>query len=797
MTASLVWNLDNIRQQIMEQAYAEARANLNKDITFRRWGTTHGGVYVPVTDEQQPIPWMAHIPGRDVTTTDGKQLTLLNPASMLRQMMDAYAKEYGIRGRITGLRYLNPGNKPDEWETEQLLAFEKGEKEEVWSIAEINQQPHLRYLRAMFMETGCEKCHSILGYKLGDLRGATGLNLPLTDYYAQISEAQHHLVLSHGAFWILGLLGIGWGGRISRERQLEHEKRVSEKAEATESLRIYANAFENSGEAILITGADRRISNVNAAFSTLTGYSQAESIGKNPRFLTSDKTPQQTYQEMWSNLGKNDFWQGELWDKAKSGEIFPIWAAVSVIRDETGQICHYIASYTDISERKSAEARINHLAHHDMLTGLLNRFSLQNRLQQAIFSARRDKQQVAIFFIDLDRFKSVNDTLGHNIGDELLKLVAERLSACVRESDIVARIGGDEFVVVLTGLNDDSRVISYAEKMLKRLAATYHINGNELVSSPSIGISVFPNDGADESELIKNADVAMYHAKEQGRNNFQFFSENLLIIAQERLALENELHSAISGKQFELHYQPLIGAANKRICGLEALIRWHHPEKGLIPPDKFIPVAEDTGIINELGDWVIEEACRQLSEWKKLGFRDIYVAINLSVKQLLSDNLSRQLHTIMEKYQLASNDLEFEITETAAMHDPELAVDRLQALRQLGVTLVIDDLGTGYSSLAYLKRLPIQILKLDRTFVSEIESNSNDTEICMATLALAHNIGLKVVAEGVETLQQRDFLLKHQCDFLQGYLFSAPLPAAQATDFIRSNLFGNTSEFPA
>ncbi len=797
LLSSFYWNQQTATKHIMQQAYAEARANLNKDLTFRRWGSTHGGVYVPVTETQKSIPWLSHVPGRDVVTQDGTALTLLNPASMLRQIMDAYAEEYGIRSRITGLKYLNPTNKPDAWEQQQLESFKRGEQKEIWSINEVNGQPHLRYLRAMYMDPGCDKCHGILGYKEGEFRGATGINLPLVSYFKLIDQSRRNLTTSHGFIWLLGVLGILLSGHAAHRYKQERFRQEHEKEEAAKVLRIYANAFESSGEAILITDRNNRITHINAAFTRLTGYELVDIQGQNPRILASGNTPQQTYQTLWQSLQEEGFWQGELWEKKKSGEVYPKWTAISAVRDDSGEVAFYIASYTDISERKAAEARIAHLAHHDILTGLFNRYSLEDRLAQSLSLAKRNKQQLAVLFIDLDRFKNINDTLGHQIGDQLLIQVAERLKQCVRESDIVARIGGDEFIIVLSDVHDGFKVSVVAEKILLQIAKPYLIDRMELETSPSIGVSVYPEDGDDVETLLKNADVAMYQAKEMGRNNYQFFTPQLLQAAQERLELEHDMRIALDEGQFELYYQPKFHTHDRTLAGFEALIRWNNPHRGFVGPDKFIPIAEETGFIHALGEWVLDEACRQLALWQDPEIepnvcwpQNVTMAINLSAKQLQSEALFQQVQTTLRKYGLRPEILEFEVTETAAMIDPELAVKQLTALKQLNVSLAIDDFGTGYSSLSYLKRLPIDILKLDRTFVRDIETDRNDAEISMATISLAHNLGLKVVAEGVETEGQYCFLAEHHCDYLQGYLFSRPIASQEAIRYLKIEKVG-------
>mgnify|MGYP001024941231 CR=1 FL=1 len=569
-------------------------------------------------------------------------------------------------------------------------------------------------------------------------------------------------------------------GRAALNKEREHAESVAEE------LRLYANAFENSGEPMLICDPQNRIVNINAAFTRQTGYSLDDVRGRNPSMFSAGKTPKAVYEALWAGLRDHDYWQGELWDRKKSGEVYPKWAAISAIRDEQQAVAFYIASFSDITERKENEARIDYLAHHDALTGLINRYNLGNRLSQALLTAQRDRQCVAVMFIDMDRFKTINDTLGHHVGDLLLIEVARRLKESVRESDIVARLGGDEFVVALTGMAAGMDALPVAEKILRALGMPYQIDGNQLHSSPSIGIAIYPGDGEDDTTLMRNADTAMYHAKERGRNNVQFFTAALNTAANERLALENDLRQALRDGQLRLAYQPQIRASDLSVFGVEALTRWHHPSHGEIPPLKFIPIAEESGLIEPLGNWVLDQACRQLAEWRQHGLGNLRMAVNLSAQQLRSPLLLETVAEVLQRHGLQGHDLELEITESMAMENPELAIRQLRGLRELGIQLAIDDFGTGYSSLAYLKRLPIQILKLDRTFVRDIETDESDAEISAATLALAHNLGLKVVAEGVETDAQRDFLIRHECDYLQGFLFGKPLPGAAIEDFLKA-----------
>lgn len=566
---------------------------------------------------------------------------------------------------------------------------------------------------------------------------------------------------------VVGLLGLYTD--ITARKQTESE------------LRLYASIFSYSTEAQLICDPERRILAVNRAFTQLTGYALEDVQGKNPGLLSSGQNTPDTYKAMWSDLNHSDHWQGEIVDRRKDGSVYPKWLSISVVRDLEGNLTHYVGGFMDISERKKAENHIAYLAHHDTLTGLQNRYSLLNKLEQALATARRASRMLAVMFIDLDRFKTINDTLGHACGDALLQQVADRLRANVRDSDIVARFGGDEFVVVLSDVEDAAATSRVANKLLEILRVPYLISPHELHSSPSIGIALFPSDGHEPEVLMKNADVAMYHAKREGRNNTQFFTAALNKSTAERLELERELRLAIDNGQLQLHYQPQICAADGKIHGVEALVRWTHPILGAVSPAKFIPIAEESGLILPLGSWVLDTACRQAALWKSEGINGLTVAVNLSAHQLRQPELIEQVQTILCRYALHGSDLELEITESVAMEDPQYAIKQLQALRGLDVQLSIDDFGTGYSSLAYLKLLPIQTLKLDRAFVRDIETDPNDAAISTATLALAHSLGLQVVAEGVENEAQRSFLAAHGCDRLQGYLFSRPEPAEVLT----------------
>ncbi len=570
----------------------------------------------------------------------------------------------------------------------------------------------------------------------------------------------------------VGVLGIG--------RDMTERKRVEN------NLHLMSRVFSNSGEAILITDANNRILAVNREFTKLTGYSKEEAIGQDPRMLSAGNTPAETYREMWAALLTNDYWQGELWDRRKNGEPYPKRLSISVVRDSAGKVVNYIGTFEDITDRKAAEDKIRFLAHHDVLTGLPNRFSLYERLDQGMAFARRFDKSLAIMLIDLDHFKTINDTLGHNVGDQLLIQVARRLQQSVRESDIVARLGGDEFVVVLSGIEKDGDgVAEIASKLVTQLAAPYAIAGAELRTSPSIGICLYPDNATEISELIKCADIAMYHAKANGRSDFQFFIEAMRDEVAERVTIEHELKIALEKEQFVLHYQPQIEPGARRVVGLEALVRWQHPTRGLVFPGDFIALAEETRLIVPLGKWVLEEACRQLKCWHQAGYTDLHMSVNLSPAQFHDQSLPALVRQVLAKFDLPPGQLHLEITESMAMSDPEENIVMMKALADIGVKLALDDFGTGYSSLAYLKLFPIDIIKIDRSFVKDIETDENDAAICEMTMLLAQKLGKQVVAEGVETEAQLEFVSRIGCQWIQGYLFSKPLAAAVAGDFIQ------------
>lgn len=552
---------------------------------------------------------------------------------------------------------------------------------------------------------------------------------------------------------------------------------------------VLQRIFEQSQEAVLITDAANRIVAVNTAFTRLTGYGAEEVIGENPGILASGRNSPEFYAEMWQTLQRCGAWQGEIWDKRRDGSMYPKWLSISAIHNGAGIITHYVANFTDITANKEATARLRHLAYHDPLTGLPNRLAFETQLSQAIADCDRQGKQLALMLIDLDNFKNINDSLGHHVGDELLQKVAVRLRQTLRSSDLVARLGGDEFVVLLPTLDDPLIAARVAALLQANLADSYQVAEHILYATPSIGIGLYPDDGPDPSTLLRNADTAMYYAKKAGRNNHQFYAPKMNASASERLHLENTLRHAVASmapgiSEFELHFQPQIDTGSGQVSAVEALLRWNSPKLGSVSPARFIPVAEESGLIQPLGDWVIWETCRLTRNLRSQGLADVRVAINISAQQLRHDNLLLLIRGAMSCYDLSPADIELEITETTAMQNPEVTLSILDQLAAMGIKLAIDDFGTGYSSLSYLKHLPIHRLKLDRSFVTDIETDPNDAAICTATIALGHSLGLELVAEGVETQAQRDFLARLDCDVLQGYLFSKPLPFEEIVGYL-------------
>jgi diguanylate cyclase (GGDEF)-like protein/PAS domain S-box-containing protein len=559
---------------------------------------------------------------------------------------------------------------------------------------------------------------------------------------------------------------------------------VTERLRAEEQIRLAEKVFDNSRQAIMITDPKPVILRVNRAFERITGYSQEEVVGRSPGILSSGRQGRQFYADLWRSLDQGGVWEGELWNRRKSGEVYPEYLAISAVRDRDGNAINYVGIFQDIGERKSAEERIQFLAHHDALTGLPNRSLLRDRAEMALYHAKRQGHSMAILFIDLDRFKTINDSLGHEIGDFLLKQASERILATVRGGDTVCRLGGDEFVVLLPDIKEAEDAKHVADKLIAAVNRPYTIDGHELLITCSVGIAMFPDHGGDIDTLQRNADAAMYAAKNSGRNASLFYSPEMNAEALEYLTMEYGLRRAVERDELFLEYQPQVDLADGRITGMEALVRWHHPERGVLMPGVFIGIAEESGLIASIGTWVLRRACEDMRRLAQLGLGNLPVAVNVSAIQFGKPDFVQQVRSAIVDAGVSAAMLELEVTEGVIMRGSHPEIETLRQLDELGLQLSIDDFGTGYSSLNYLRRFPVDKLKIDQSFVRDLSGNAGGMTIVEAIIALGHALGLKVIAEGVETTEQADLLRGRKCDQAQGYYFGRPMPMDELVSLI-------------
>ncbi|MND81088.1 Phytochrome-like protein cph2 [compost metagenome] len=590
--------------------------------------------------------------------------------------------------------------------------------------------------------------------------------------------------LTHGpllsvSLWVLFSAGLMFFSRSRLYRLIGDGQQLQK--QDRERLRMAAAVFESTLEGVLVTGLDGRIVHVNRAFMNITGYSQEEVLGQLPSKFKSGRHDAAFYRHMFDTLATQGEWSGEIWNRRKSGEIYPQWQTICTIDDDHGQLSHYVAVFSDISAIKHSERELNRLAHHDPLTDLPNRLLFNDRAEQAVVAAQASRRGCALLLLDLDHFQSINDSLGHSSGDQLLKVVAERLKAGLTGDATLARLGGDEFAVLVQHCNQVEKVEALAQTLLDVFNDPFVLDSHPLFVSASIGISLCPGDATSAEQLLRNADSALFKAKNSGRAGYALYTEELTARAQQRMETSSELRRALEQQELCVHYQPVHDLSSRRMIGVEALVRWQHPQRGLVPPSDFIPIAERTGLISEIDTWVMRQACAQMARWQA-GGRDLeFVAVNVSSRSFGRPDLFQQVAHILHETGLDAAFLEIEVTESAIMDDTQSAQEQLHRLRDLGLRLAIDDFGTGYSSLLRLKRLPVHKLKIDQGFIAGLPADEDDAAIVRVIIALARSMGLLVHAEGIEHEQQAQWLLAQHCDMGQGYGFGRPVPARQLT----------------
>ncbi|WP_284455502.1 sensor domain-containing protein [Alloalcanivorax xenomutans] len=578
---------------------------------------------------------------------------------------------------------------------------------------------------------------------------------------------------------------VEWDDNGRAIRMIGTRRDITSQREAQEQQRLAATVFENAPEGIFILDRQFRFLAANARFEQITGYREEEMNGKSIADSEHARRHSNLYHTIRVGLRRNGFWEGEITGRRRNGEIFPEWVQISSVLDERQRVIRYVGMISDLTSRKEAEERVRFLSNYDRLTGLPNRTLFRERLHKALTLGRLNRSRVALLMIDLDRFKPINESLGHEIGDRLLKLAADRISHCGPGEESLARVGGDEFALVLDNCGGEPQIGALCQKIINAMKKPFLIDSHELLLGASIGISLFPSTAMDAQPMINQADMAVHQAKRSGGNNYQFYRSGMQVASVEQLALETSLRKAIFKNEFVVHYQPKMDLASNAVSSVEALVRWQHPSMGLLPPSEFIPLAEESGLISAIGELVLERSCRQARQWHKQGLGDIRVSVNLSAHQFRKGNLADVIDRILELTGLPAHLLELELTESLIMEDLEQNIALLERLRSRGIGLSLDDFGTGYSSLSYLKRFPVDTLKIDRSFITDLTQNADDAAITRAIIEMAHSLNMSVVAEGVETTQHLEILRAMGCDGIQGYLISRPVEEDKIRDMLR------------
>ena len=748
----------------------------------------------PIWGEQQELAGAVQLP------LDLAKLDPMIPAQSLPEGL-----RYGFFAEDGTLvwRNVDPGDmigtRPDDETPRRIVELREGELEGPGSDGE------MRYFSVVHMpETGwtayvsvptsavyaaaIERATAAAAVALATIVALLGLTVLIARRIARpVAALESAAQAVHAGN--LGVRATVDGPREIAAVALEFNAMIDAQQSAVEQLRIAATAFE-SQQGLNIMNADKVILQVNQAFTVITGYTADECVGRTPRFMRSDRHADDYFDQMWQTAQRSGGWQGEIWTRRKNGEVFPDWVTLTAVRSKLGAITHYVSSHIDITERKLAEDRITQLAFYDPLTTLPNRRLLLDRLQRAVASGKRSRLYGALLLIDLDDFKTLNDTLGHHQGDLLMQQVAQRLSSCTREGDTVARLGGDEFVVMIESLSGSAEEAAAeteaaAERIGVALNQPYLLAGQQHRSTASIGATLFSGQHAAADEALKQAELAMYQAKAAGRDTMRFFDPEMQDKVSHRAALEADLREAVKLEQFVVHYQPQV-VGEGRMTGAEALLRWQHPRRGAVQPAEFIPLAEENGLILVIGQWVLETVCAQLTKWAgDARTESLTIAVNISALQLQQSNFVETIQSVLRRTGANPQRLKLELTESLLVADIESTITKMRALKAIGVGFSLDDFGTGFSSLSYLKRLPLEQLKIDRSFVTDILTDVNDAAIARIVIALAESLGLTVIAEGVETEAQREFLARERCAAYQGFLFSRPLPVAEFEELLR------------
>jgi len=823
---SLLWNLHELESNTLNNAAAVARASLAKDIGFRDWTASHGGVYVQPSTHTPSNPYL-EVPDRDVVTTTGMKLTLMNPAYVIREVQEDFNGSKMDLSHLTSLKLLNPNNKPDEWEIKALKSFDQGAKELI-EVADIGNETYLRLMKPLPVKEGCLKCHAVQGYKVGEVRGGIGAYVkmrPFTD--VQLARI-HDLTFSHGVIWFIGLIGLG--GMFTREKSVlvvrSHNEQIAkfrtktlEMLASNESLDNILKTLVLSVEdvnpkmlcSILLIDSEEKHLVTGAAPSLPDFYNEAingveigEGVGScgtaaftGARVIVEviQTHPYWTpYKALAARANLDACWSEPI--LSSTGKVLGTFAIYHRIANaptkEDINLIERSARVAGVAiEKRLADGAIHDLAFYDPLTHLPNRRHLIDKIKESFLASSHSQHYGAVLFIDLDHFKTLNDTLGHEYGDLLLIETAKRIQSCIREGDTVARLGGDDFAVLLSDVDTEveqatKSVALLAEKIRTSLVAPYQLNGHEYLSSTSIGVSLYRDNEVTTSELLKHTDMAMYRAKESGRNVVRFFDAEMQLAVETRAALEADLRRAVSDQQLQLYYQIQVDS-EQRAIGAEALVRWIHPARGMVSPAQFIPLAEESSLILQVGDWVMDTACHQLGVWSKAEHtKHLSLAVNVSAKQFKQPDFVEKVKNLIHDCGLDAERLKIELTESVVLNDVAEVITKMHALKALRVKLSMDDFGTGYSSLSYLKRLPLDQLKIDQSFVRDMTSDQNDQVMVQTIIDMAKNFHLNVIAEGVETEAQQ-LLLKHLgCMAYQGYLYSKPVPIEQFEALLKS-----------